>query len=98
MSSTDRDRLLALLDANHSFPGPFFLSVITVNTDEVRVALREAVATGLAAAVPEDAWEIRTSAGGRYSSHRVTVRCESAADVLALYDRVRRVAGVVTAL
>jgi putative lipoic acid-binding regulatory protein len=98
MDPRERDRLKALLEATHAFPCPFFLSVITVNADDVRAALRAAIEDGLAAALPDDAWSIRTSGGGRYASHRVTVECRSADDVLALYARVRLVEGVVTVL
>jgi putative lipoic acid-binding regulatory protein len=96
--SAERERLIALLEANHRFPGPFFLSVITLNDDDVGAALRAAVDAGLEVPVPAGAWQVRASSGGRYTSHRVTIALRSADDVLALYERVRSVAGVVTML
>ena len=98
MDAQEYERLKALLEANHRFPGPFFLSVITINTGEAREALHAAVATADAGAPPDEAWSERTSAGGRYRSHRVTIECRSADDILALYARVRAVEGVVTVL
>ena len=98
MDPQERDRLKALLEGTHTFPGPFFLSVITVNADDVQAALRAAVRDGAPEVVPDDAWAVHTSEGGRYASHRVTVACRSADDVLALYARVRLVEGVVRVL
>ncbi len=96
--SAERERFVALLEANHEFPGPYFVSVITVNDEAVRIAVRVAIEEGLEAPVPDADWQTRASSGGRYSSHRVTVSCRSADDVLALYERLRRVPGVVTLL
>ena len=101
MDATDsdkRERMLALLRANHTFPGIFHLSVITVSKVEVQVALRAAVEAGAASALAEDAWETRSSGGGKYTSHRIQVPCVSAEAVLELYERVWRVEGVVTML
>lgn len=90
--------LRTLLEANHAFPGPYFLSVITVSSDDVFAALRAAVEVGLPSPLAETDWIRHASSAGRYTSHRVTVHCESVDDVLALYARVRAVAGVVQAL
>lgn len=98
MDAAERERLLALLEANHRFPGPFFLAVIAVSDDDVAGAIRAAVDDGLDDVIAEEAWEVRASSGGRYLSHRVTVTVESAADVLGLYDRLRGVHGVVAVL
>ena len=97
MDDAERDRLLALLEANHRFPGPFFLSVVAHSGDEVAAAIHAAVRE-IAGDVPDDAWEARASSGGRYHSHRVTVTVDSATQALALYARLREVPGVVTIL
>jgi putative lipoic acid-binding regulatory protein len=94
----DDQRTLALLEANHVFPGPYPLSVIALNTDEVAAAVRRSVEEGLSAPLGDADWESRVSAGGKYASHRVAVPCLEAADVIRLYERVRRVDGVVTVL
>ena len=87
-----------LLEANHTFPGPYYLSVITVTGDDVFAAVRAAVDAGRAVPTRDDDWERRASSAARYTSHRVTVVCESADDVVALYARVRAVIGVVQVL
>lgn len=96
MPTADEERLLALLQSTHTFPGPFFLSVITQNDPDVFVALRAAIEEDLAS--PGLDWETRESANAKYVSHRVSVPCADADAVLALYARVRVVPGVVTIL
>src|SRR5512144_154225 len=98
MGETDGGRFRALLEARHTFPGPYFVCVIAVNDDEVCRAVRGAVDAVLEDAVPEAAWDMRSSSGGRYVSHRATVPCRSVDDVLALYERIRAVRGVLAVL
>ncbi len=94
----DDDRFRVLLDANHRFPGPYLLSVITMTEDEAFTALRAALAAeGFAVPEAED-WTTHQSSGGRYTSHRITMQCRSTADVLRLYRIVREVPGVVTVM
>ena len=96
--SDDEKRSIELLEANHQFPGEFPLTVIALNSETVTVALVQSVEEGLAAPLDEAARETRSSSGGKYLSHRLRVPCASAADVIRLYARVRRVEGVVTVL
>lgn len=96
--SDDEKRRLDLLEANHEFPGDYPITVIALNSDAVTAALVESVQEGLAAPLGDEARETRSSSGGKYLSHRLRVPCESAADVIRLYERVRRVDGVVTVL
>lgn len=91
----DDERFRALLDATHQFPGPYRLTVITRTDDAVVAALRTAIA-GQGLALPGEAdWVVQPSSAGRYTSHRITLHCLSAADVVALYRVVRDVPGVV---
>ena len=94
----DEKRSLDLLEANHSFPGEFPLTVIALNSEEVTIALVRSVEEGLPAPLPLDARETRLSSGGKYVSHRLRVPCAAAVDVIRLYARVRAVSGVVTVL
>ena len=96
--SDDEKRSLELLEANHEFPGEYPLTVIALNSDAVTVALVESVQEGLAEPLAEGARETRSSSGGKYLSHRMRVPCATAADVIRLYARIRRVQGVVTVL
>jgi putative lipoic acid-binding regulatory protein len=94
----DRARAIALLEATHQFPVEYHLTVITHTGERVFASLREAVEMGLAAPLAAEAYTQVSSAGGKYTSHRFRVPCRTAEDVLALYERVRLVEGVVTLL
>ena len=96
---TDEEkRSLELLEANHAFPGEYPLSVIALNKAEVTAAIRRSIEEGTGTPLPEGAGESRLSSGGKYISHRISVHCREAADVLRLYARLRGVDGVVTVL
>jgi putative lipoic acid-binding regulatory protein len=96
-SDDDRQRAIELLEANHVFPGDYGLSVVAVNTDAVMASVLAATReeTGELAPLTH---ETRPSSGGKYVSHRLTVRCVDAAQVLRLYARLRSVDGVITVL
>ena len=98
MSDEDRERSIALLEATHTFPTQYPISIITLNVDTVVAEVRAAVEQGLDQPIPDDAYQTVMSKGGRYSSHRFQVPCEDAEAVLALYQRLRRITGVVTLL
>jgi putative lipoic acid-binding regulatory protein len=94
----DEKRTIELLEANHSFPGDYPLVVIAHNADQITAAICASVAEELGAPVDDQARESRPSSGGKYLSHRLSVRCQEAADVVRLYARLRRVDGVVTVM
>ena len=94
----DEKRAVDLLEANHTFPGDFSITVIALNNEAVTAALVESVQEGLAAPLDEAARETRSSSGGKYLSHRMRVPCASASDVIRLYARIRLVQGVVTVM
>ena len=93
-----RKRAIELLEANHSFPGDFSLSVIARSDDAVEAAVLAAAAAGLGRPLAADAHERHPSAHGKYVSHRLKVPCASAEEVLVLFARLRAVDGVVTIL
>jgi putative lipoic acid-binding regulatory protein len=92
----DEQRSLDLLNANHTFPGEYPLSVIALHNDQVTAAIHGAIADELG--TPLGDVERRSSSGGKYLSHRLSVRCAQAADVLRLYARLRRIDGVMTVI
>jgi len=89
-----RARAIALLEATHRFPVDYSVSIITVTEETVVAEVRAAVEFGLEAPLPEDAYETILSAAGRYASHRFRVPVTNAEQVLALYERLRRIEGV----
>ena len=98
-TETDEDRrrrAIELLEANHSFPGPFSISVIARNDEAVASAIVAAVSE--VGPIAEDGHERRESGGGKYVSHRLVIHCGSPETVLALFARVREIDGVITVL
>jgi putative lipoic acid-binding regulatory protein len=91
-----RRRAIELLEANHTFPCEFSLSVITRNDPAVTAAVL--AAAGLSNPAPAGAHEEKPSQGGKYVSHRLKVPCTNADSVLDLYAKVRAVDGVITLL
>jgi putative lipoic acid-binding regulatory protein len=94
LTEEERAQAIALLEAAYEFPVEYALSVIVVNEEVVVASVRAAVEHGLEQPLPADAHEIVLSSAGRYSSHRFRVPCRTPDDVLALKDRLRRIAGV----
>ncbi|MDZ4695081.1 MAG: DUF493 domain-containing protein [Deltaproteobacteria bacterium] len=93
-----RARMIEMLEANHSFPGPFSLAVVTRNHDEVRDSLRATIEALLSEPLPEDAWVAQPSSTGRFVSHRVTMVCRDADHVLTIYAVIQSVQGVIQIL
>jgi putative lipoic acid-binding regulatory protein len=91
-----RRRAIELLEANHSFPCAFSISVIARNDEAVSSAVVAAVAE--IGPIADDGHERRESGGGKYVSHRLLVHCGNPEAVLALFARVREVDGVITVL
>jgi putative lipoic acid-binding regulatory protein len=82
-----------LLEATHEFPDEFVFKAIGTNRDgfvELIVAgIREELSLE-----SDPPYEIRQTSGGRHVSVTVTPRVESAAQVLAIYERIRVVDGL----
>lgn len=96
-SSPEQERLndLEMIEACYAFPGDFPLAVIARN--------EQAVVDAVMAAATAEGRELRShqrqeSSGGKYVSHRLTIRCEDAEHVLRVYARLRAVDGVLTIL
>jgi putative lipoic acid-binding regulatory protein len=97
-ATEERARAIALLQANHAFPTDYALSVIARNADEVAARVVEAAFEDAAAERPAGAHQTLPSSGGKYISHRLTIRCEDAEQVLRVYARLRAIDGVLTIL
>ena len=97
MDEERRQRMVQLLEANHHFPGPYNISLVTINDVAVVMTVRALVEEG-GGPIKDADWETRLSSGGKYASHRVRVICDSAHEVVALYDRVWGTPGLVSLL
>lgn len=91
-----RGRVIALLEAQHSFPGPFQFRIVT------RPDGRAVVLAALLAAVGGSERLIdvneRASCAGTYVSLRVLVTLDHAEHVLDIYEVLKQVEQVVTVL
>ncbi len=95
MDDERKQRMVQLLQANHHFPGPYHLSLVTLNEVAVCVTVRALVEEG-GRPVPDVDWQTRLSSGGKYASHRVRVTCDSAHEVVAIYERLWGTQGLVS--
>jgi putative lipoic acid-binding regulatory protein len=96
VSTEEHARAIALLEANHAFPTDYALSVIARNADDVAALVVAAAFED--ADRPASAHQTLPSSGGKYISHRLTIRCEDAEHVLRVYARLRKIDGVLTIL
>jgi putative lipoic acid-binding regulatory protein len=90
-----RARDVALLDACFRFPCDFSLSVIANNEESVTAAIIAAATVGGRAPVDH---QRQPSKAGKYVSHRLEVRCSSAAEAHALRVKLRAIPGVINVL
>jgi putative lipoic acid-binding regulatory protein len=93
----ERARAIALLEANHAFPTDYAITVIANNDDTVaELVIAAAFEEGQPA--PAGCHDRRPSSGGKYVSHRLTIRARDAEHVLIIYARLRAIDGVRTIL
>lgn len=90
--STDRAAAIALLEAEHTFPGTFQFRVV------VHAAARDAVVAALTAAGELGEVTDRPSRGGKYLSLRVPLQLQSAEQVLDVYALLGDLDGVLMIL
>jgi putative lipoic acid-binding regulatory protein len=85
---------IELLEANHTFPGPYMFKVIgrVENGFVARVvaAAREALAEPV-----DPPFRVRETSGGRHVAVTLEPTVQSAEQVLAVYRRVRATVGLV---
>jgi len=85
---------IELLENNHVFPGPYMFKVIGRVEDGFAARVVAAVREELAAEF-DPPFRMRETAGGRHISITLEPRVETARQVLAVYRRVRKLAGLV---
>jgi putative lipoic acid-binding regulatory protein len=95
LAEESRARDVALLDACFRFPCDFSLSVIANNEESVTAAVIAAATVDGRAPVDH---QRQASKAGKYVSHRLEVRCSSAAEAHALRVKLRALPGVINVL
>jgi putative lipoic acid-binding regulatory protein len=92
----DRDETIALLEANHEFPGAYPFRVV------VRRDAAAAVVSAMVAAAGEGASVLsldeRNSKNGTYKALHMSMQVQSPEQVLDVYDVLKRLDAVMTAL
>lgn len=88
---------IELLESTHRFPGPYMFKVIGRVENGFTARVVAAVREELAGTV-DPPFRVRESAGGRHVSVTLEPRVETAQQVLAIYDRVRKLTGLVLLL
>jgi putative lipoic acid-binding regulatory protein len=90
----DSASAIELLEANHSFPGPYLFKVI--GRQERGFVARVVAAVREEMAEPVDPpYKVRETAGGRHVSITLEPVMQTAEQVLAVYRRIRSVTGIV---
>jgi putative lipoic acid-binding regulatory protein len=85
---------IELLESTHEFPGPYTFKVIGRSEDGFVARTVAAVRDQLEGSI-DPPFRVRETAGGRHVAVTIEPRVESAWDVLAVYGRIRALAGVV---
>lgn len=88
---------VTLLEKTHHFPGPYVFKAIGLVEGGFAARVVAAVREELADAV-DPPFRLRASAGGRHVSVTVEPTVQTAHQVLAVYRRVQRLAGLVMLL
>lgn len=89
----ERARMLALLEHNHTFPGPYSLRVISRSSEP------SAIVSAVSAVGAEVAdCTAKPSKTGKYMSYHLVVRVNAAEDVLSVYQVVGALEDVLTVL
>jgi putative lipoic acid-binding regulatory protein len=84
----------ALLESTHTFPGPYLFKVIGRAENGFAARVVAAVREELAAST-DPPFHVRETAGGRHVSITLEPAVESAQQVLAVYKRILKIAGLV---
>ncbi len=84
---------IALLEANHTFPGPYIFKAIGLVENGFVARVVAAVRDEMGAAV-DPPFRVRETAGGRHVSVTLEPIVETAQQVLMIYRRIRGTAGL----
>ncbi|MFL5241090.1 MAG: DUF493 family protein [Gemmataceae bacterium] len=85
---------IELLESTHQFPGPYLFKVIG-RSEKGFVARTVAAVRDAVAAEVDPPFRVREAAGGRHVAVTLEVPVERAEQVIAVYRRVQKLAGLV---
>jgi putative lipoic acid-binding regulatory protein len=85
---------IELLESTHRFPGPYLFKVIG-RSDQGFVARTVAAVRDAVAAEFDPPFSVRETAGGKHVAVTLEVPVQRAEEVIAVYRRVQKLAGLV---
>lgn len=90
----DRENSLELLNSTHQFPCAFMIKIIGLHSDDFAARVVEAIQLelGVESDVPH---RVRVTPAGRHVSITAEPEVACAEQVLAIYERIRSLEGVV---
>ncbi len=92
----DLERLRALLDAQHEFPGAYTFKVIYRNQPALGESIVEAICGGVGLEPPDNQPGLRASSGAKFVSMTLDLRVRTSQDVLDVYGVLRRMESVIS--
>ena len=92
----ETERLLALLESQHDFPGHYTFKVIYRAEQVTVMTIVEALQAGTGLRAPVEAEKMRSSSGGRFGSVSLDIEVQNADQVLEVYGVLREIEGVVS--
>ncbi len=87
---------LEALEKHHDFPGPYMFKAIGYAADGFVEDVRKAAEKVLGEVDPEKDIRVRPSANGKYESVTIEVDVSGSEQVLAVYEALRHVEGIIT--
>lgn len=90
-----REESIRLLEQFHDFPGPYMFKVIAWGSEDLPAEVRRRAEGVVGPIMEENSVRTRPSSGGKYMSVTVETELASAEQVLAVYEALKEVEGLV---
>lgn len=98
MSDDESERLLALLEAQHTFPGSYTVKIFYRNQPATGDAIVAAVCSQCGLDPATATSSLRASSGARFVSMSLTLELDEAAQVLQVYAVLKELESVISYL
>ncbi len=92
----EKARLLALLESQHSFPGPYTFKVIYRNEDDMSERIRARIKEVTGIEVTDNQVAVRSSSAANFLSMTLDMDVQTAQEVLDVYDVLSTLEDVVS--
>jgi putative lipoic acid-binding regulatory protein len=92
----ESERLVALLEAQHTFPGPYTFKIFYRNQPATGDAIVAAVCTTLGIESDRVSSSLRASSGAKFVSMSLEIEVSSAPGVLSVYAVLKRLDSVIS--